>query len=77
MPNLLSSSVASVAACEALAEVNRSDTYALQAGGQCWGGVNPPYAALGFGLSAQCATLGGVSDRVPLEMLLHALSFHC
>lgn len=71
VPTLLSASVASVAACEAFAEIGMYDTYALQAGGQCWGGNNPPYAALGFGTSAQCASLGGpatnsVYQKTPL-----------
>lgn len=64
VPTLLAASVPSVAACEAYAEVGLYDTYALQAGGQCWGGVNPSYADLGFGVSPNCVTLGGTSTNM-------------
>ena len=64
LPYQLSTLVASVDACEVLAEVNGSDTFALQSSGQCWAGVNPPFNAIGPGTACTNALGGAWSNMV-------------
>lgn len=66
VPNLLTAFTTpySVDQCEGLAEVNGYDTFALQNGVQCWGGVDPPYAAIGPGSACSNALGGAYSNMV-------------